>query len=208
MLYQDINSDELLNLRLKKAIGTTETYKFLSDLVSKLPVVTIIIEKYTEQLDEAVSALAHPQIRVVEFQTFVREGVGLNVHAHLFEPLFKPPLEMPITEEASEILPASVILITVKPAHIKYEYLPILQKYRSLFPGFKMPFSLETDIGMIVTGVYSGYPAKWRLGDMNSDASFYKGLDKWFEAHSQLKPGDELIIEAIEPMKRYRLKIA
>jgi hypothetical protein len=90
-LYQEIDSDEFLRLRLRKAIGATETYKFLADLVSKSPVVTIIIEKHTEQLDEAISALAHPQIKIVEFQTFTREGVGLNVHVHLFEPLCKPP---------------------------------------------------------------------------------------------------------------------
>jgi len=89
-LFQQIDGNEFLRLRLKEAIGTTESYKFLADLLSNLPVVTIIIEKHTEQLDEAVSALAHPQIRVVEFQTFAREGVGLSVHAHLFEPLYKP----------------------------------------------------------------------------------------------------------------------
>lgn len=89
-LYREIDSDDFLKLRLRKAIGAAETYKFLSDLISKPPVVTIIIEKRTEQLYEALSALAHPQIKVVEFQIFTREGVGLGVHAHLFEPLYKP----------------------------------------------------------------------------------------------------------------------
>ena len=97
-LYQEIGSDEFLKLRLKKAIGTTETYKFLSDLISKPPLVTIIIEKHTEQLDEAVSAIAHSQIKVVELQTFTREGVGLSVHAHLFEPLYK--VREPLTVES------------------------------------------------------------------------------------------------------------
>lgn len=68
----------------------TETYKFLSDLLSKSPVVTIIIEKRTEQLDEATGALAHSQIKVVQLETFAREDVGLPVHAHLFEPLYEP----------------------------------------------------------------------------------------------------------------------
>ncbi|MCD6391503.1 MAG: DUF2924 domain-containing protein [Dehalococcoidia bacterium] len=89
-LYREIDSDDFLKLRLRKAMRTTETYKFLSDLISEPPVVTIIIEKCTEQLHEALSALAHPRIKVVEFQTFTREGVGLDVHAHLFEPLYKP----------------------------------------------------------------------------------------------------------------------
>ncbi|GAH80906.1 unnamed protein product, partial [marine sediment metagenome] len=50
VLYREINGDEFLKLHLKKGIGTTEIYKFLADLLSKLPVVTIIIEKHTEQL--------------------------------------------------------------------------------------------------------------------------------------------------------------
>ena len=91
-LYQEINSDEFLKLRLKKAIGATDTHKFLSDLISKPPVVTIVIEKHTEQLDEALNMLAYPpqNKKVVELQTFTREDVDLRVHAHLFEPLYKP----------------------------------------------------------------------------------------------------------------------
>jgi hypothetical protein len=88
-LFTEINSDEFDRLHLEKAIETAETYKFLSDLLSKSPVVTIIIEKRTEQLDEATGALAHSQIKVVQLQTFAREYVDLPVHAHLFEPLHK-----------------------------------------------------------------------------------------------------------------------
>ena len=88
-LYQEISSDDFRKLRLKNAIGTAETYKFVSDILSKPPTVTIIIEKHTEQLDEAISALAHSQIKVVELQTFARADVGLGVHAHMFEPLYK-----------------------------------------------------------------------------------------------------------------------
>jgi len=91
-LYQEIDSDEGLKLRFKRASGTTETYKFLSDLMSKSPVVTVIIEKHTEKLDEALAMVPYPpqNKKVVEFRTFAREGVGLDVHAHLFEPLYQP----------------------------------------------------------------------------------------------------------------------
>jgi len=204
-LYQEIGSDEFLKLRLKKAIGTTETYKFLSDLLSKSPVVTIIIEKHTEQLEEAIGALAHSQIKIVEFQTFTREGVGLSVHAHLFEPLYKVPSEEVVTKLPKE-LPLSELSISVQPAHIEHEYLPIFQKYRDLFPGFREPFELETDIGVIETSVYGMHPKNWREGDMNSNAEFHKGLGKWFRAHPELKPGNNLVIQVIELMKRYRLK--
>jgi len=85
----EINRDDFLKLRLRKAIEPTEIYRFLADLISKQPTLTIIIERDTEELREALNTLRYPQIKVVEFQTFTREGVGLAVHAHLFEPLYK-----------------------------------------------------------------------------------------------------------------------
>lgn len=87
-IYEEINKDDFLKSKVKRAIGSTETYKFLSDLISRTPVATIIIEKHTEGLDEALDALAHPQKNIIEFQTFVREGADLSIHAHLFEPLY------------------------------------------------------------------------------------------------------------------------
>ena len=64
---------------------------------------TIIIEKDTEESGEALNALRYPQIEVVEFQTFTREGVGLAIHAHLFEPLYQPlPKKIIITEAAKQ----------------------------------------------------------------------------------------------------------
>jgi len=87
---EEISRDGFLKLRLRKAIEPTEIYRFLVDLISKPPVLTIIIEKDTEELREALNTLRYPQIKVVEFQTFVREGVGLSVHAHLFEPIYTP----------------------------------------------------------------------------------------------------------------------
>ena len=90
-IYNEVTKDGYLKLKVEEAIKPTEIYKFLSDLISKSPVLTIIIEKNTEGLREAISTLAYPQeIKVVEFQTFVRERVGLQVHAHLFEPLYQP----------------------------------------------------------------------------------------------------------------------
>jgi len=90
-IYAEINGDDFLQLKVKKASEPTEIYKFLSDLISKPPILTIIIEKDTEGLREAISTLAHTEIKVVEFKTFTREGVGLAIHAHLFEPVFQAP---------------------------------------------------------------------------------------------------------------------
>jgi hypothetical protein len=207
-LFHEIDSDEFLRLRLRKAIGATETYKFLADLVSKSPVVIIIIEKHTGQLDEAIEALRHPQIKIVEFQTFTREGVGLGVHAHLFEPLYEAPLKKQATVEPAKISPEGELSIIVKPAYLKYKYIPIFRECRSWFPGFKVPFGLETDRGTFQVDITDAYPSRWQQGDMNSTAEM-RGLGKWFQEHrGDLKLGDNLVIEVIEPMKRYRLKIA
>jgi hypothetical protein len=93
VIYNDIYSDEFRKLRVRKAIGTTDTHKFLADLISGPAMLTIIIEKHTEEVDEALSMLAYPpqNKEVIEFQTFTRASVGLNVHAHLFQPLHKSP---------------------------------------------------------------------------------------------------------------------
>jgi len=77
-------------------------------------------------------------------------------------------------------------------------YIPAAEKYS--FPVSKTTLELETDdIGQIECG-FGTAPA--------SGAWLQKGLSDWFKAHPELKPGDKLIIEVIEPMKRYRLKIA
>ena len=100
------------------------------------------------------------------------------------------------------------ILITVQPAYLK-GYIHIPQKHRSKFPGFKVPFELETNIGIFQVCIEdANLPADRPRGSMQSKNPEIRRLRKWFKAHPELKPRDKLIIECIEPMKRYRLKIA
>ena len=105
---EQIRRDDFFTLRLRKAIEPVEIHKFLTELVSKQPIITIIIEKDTEALREALNILRYPQIEVVEFQTFTREGMGLGVHTHLFEPLTQP-LTKPIVVSGTskEQIPAT-----------------------------------------------------------------------------------------------------
>ncbi len=205
-LYNEIDSDEFRRLELKKAIGTTETYKFLADLVSRLPVVTIIIEKHTEQLDEAISALAHSQIKVVELQTFAREGVGLGVHAHLFEPLYRVIPPPPEGGKSGPHPPKQLEIAVRNPTFLKFHLFDIPRGGRRFFPGFKVPFKLETDIGEIETYVTSGR-ADTQVGDPDGGKYIQPNLVKWYRQHPTIKVGDKVIFEVIEPMKRYRLKI-
>jgi len=88
-VYSEVVKSDLDALKLRKSIQPIETYKFLLDIISKPPILTIIIEEETPELKEALKILNYPQIEVVEFKTFAREGVGLGVHAYLFEPVFQ-----------------------------------------------------------------------------------------------------------------------
>lgn len=107
---EEITKDDFLKVKLRKAVEPVEIHRFLTDLVSKQPIITIIIEKATEELREALNILRYPQIEVVEFQTFTREGVGLDVHVHLFEPVHSilpsplpatPPPTPPVKKEGA-----------------------------------------------------------------------------------------------------------
>jgi len=217
--YTEITRDgflrELLQLKVKQAIRAEEIYKFLADIISKPPVLTIIIEKDTQGLREILSTLAHPEIKVVEFQTFVRERVGLEVHAHLFEPLYK------ITEKKSERVSETSETITriqreesgvpeikvkITPASIKYGYIPFPKRNRLLFPGYDEPFTLVTDIGEITPHV-TGARVGTQVGDLNAGNRIGKNLKPWYKKHRELQTGDEIIIKTIEPMKKYRLEI-
>ncbi len=108
IIYGLIDDDDYLKLKVKKSIGPSETYRFLSELVSKPPELTVVIEQRTETLDEALSCLANLRFHVVEFQTFARQGVGLPVHTHLFEPLYTvipPKPSLPAQIPPQKVIP-------------------------------------------------------------------------------------------------------
>ena len=95
-IYHYIQETKQRKAEVEEAIGTGEIYKLVTDVVSKSPVLTIIIEKRTRGLDEALDLLRYSPIKIVEFQTYRRVGAEA-VHAHLFEPVLQPitPLTPP-----------------------------------------------------------------------------------------------------------------
>lgn len=103
-MYSEIKSDAFKQALVQKQIGAREIHEFLSGLISSLPILVIVIEEKTKELEEVCSSLPL-KTKVVEIKTFEREGVGLGVHAHLFEPLWKPILvkEPPVGEVAPEV---------------------------------------------------------------------------------------------------------
>jgi hypothetical protein len=98
-INQWIKSDNIRTLEFKRRSQCEDVHEFLSDLIKKGPVLTIIIEKNTEKLKEAIQIFEERyKTEIVEFRTFRREGAEA-VHAHLFEPLFRTT----ITETTTEV---------------------------------------------------------------------------------------------------------
>lgn len=95
-------------------------------------------------------------------------------------------------------------IVTIAPSCLKYYYMNIA-RYRQLFPGYKVPFTLETDKGEFVTHV-SGAPKGSSYGDPKR-GSFFSGIKRWYLEHPELRVGSKVLIEVIEPLKRYRLSI-
>lgn len=88
----------------------------------------------------------------------------------------------------------------------KYSLIPLPKGLRHLFPGFKVEFEMETDVGLVYTKVTSG-PGGTKYGDPVAGAYIQGGLKRWYDSHQELKNGSILIISIIEPKKRYSLSI-
>lgn len=75
---------------------------------------------------------------------------------------------------------------------------------RRFFPGYKVPFTLETDLGEIETWIASGTQYS-KVGDPDEGKYFSKGVKPWVRHHSnEIQVGTTIIIEKSSPT-RYRL---
>ena len=86
IVYHYIHDNKGRKAEFEDAIGSGEIYKYLSELINKPPILVIIIEKRTQELDEAIDLLRYALIEIVEFQTFVSEE-NISHHAHFFKPM-------------------------------------------------------------------------------------------------------------------------
>ncbi|MBI4285924.1 MAG: hypothetical protein HY670_08535 [Chloroflexi bacterium] len=193
-IEDEISQDEILRLRIEKAIRPKSIHRFLSDCFSDAqPVINIVIDKSSPQLEEALNQINSPH-KVIEFQTFKRVGAEA-VHAHLFEPVFSivipppPPPPPPPNGDSVETKLSS--------DSIRARYILIPAPRRALFPKSEVDFELQAEgVGSIQTRLSRPYPS-----------TSLQRIGPWFKAHPGLKPGDKVKITVIEPMKRYRLEI-
>ena len=82
-LDKEIRSQLVTQHSVKEKFG--EVYRFVSDLVYRSPTVLIIIDEKIKDLDDVIASIP-AETKILEFRTFEKEGVGLAVRAHLFEP--------------------------------------------------------------------------------------------------------------------------
>jgi hypothetical protein len=195
-----------------------ELHKFLTDMIfSRPPTVVIIIDKLLPELEDAVGDLPF-ESKTVQFQTYVREDAE-NVRAHLFEPIYaeaetqettigKPSDkgEKPLST-IGEAKTGSVLEIEQRTeSERKYAYFHLPKSNRRFFPGYKVDFILETDIGDIKTRVTSA-KGETQRGDLDAGATVQGGLKQWYNKHPEVTLGRKLRFECIEPYKRYELVV-
>ncbi len=88
----------------------------------------------------------------------------------------------------------------------KYVYIPLPKDKRHFFPGFKVSFELITDVETVTAHVTSEpHGASMDVGNPYAGTHIRGKLGPWYARHPELKAGDRLRVEALEPGKRYKL---
>ncbi|HID18018.1 TPA: hypothetical protein EYP27_00580 [Candidatus Bathyarchaeota archaeon] len=85
----------MLEARFKRASSSGEIYRTLTDVIATNPTYVIVIDKKTGELEEALKVLSRELVKIIEFKTYEREGIGLAVHAHLFDVIAKEAVKPP-----------------------------------------------------------------------------------------------------------------
>jgi len=88
----------------------------------------------------------------------------------------------------------------------RWALIPIPKGFRGFFPGYKVPFQMDTDAGPFTTHVTSA-PKGTPRGDPDKGAYIQGGLRPWYDKHRELRDGARLRIESLEPGRRYKLSI-
>jgi len=140
---------------------------------------------------------------------------NLSLHITSVRPVFRNEILMEIQLEGTYSIPhfsktqfnlgkQDEILIKLPNSFRDYPLIPIPKKHRRLFPGYKIPFILETDIGEIETHITSA-PEGVAIGDPEAGTYIRAGIPNWANAHPELTGGDYIKLTVLEPGKRYRL---
>ncbi|HEY9204883.1 MAG TPA: type II/IV secretion system ATPase subunit [Candidatus Methanoperedens sp.] len=83
----------------------------------------------------------------------------------------------------------------------------ITKKNRYFFPGYKVPFNIESDKGLLNVEINSAKKGT-TVGDPAAGKYLQGGdLETWFDGHPELRPHDRVIFEVVEPCKKYKMYV-
>ncbi|MFC2000059.1 hypothetical protein ACFLXE_04805 [Chloroflexota bacterium] len=101
-----------------------------------------------------------------------------------------------------------VLDITLKDLHTPrtWSLIPFPKSKRSFFPGYKVWFRLETDVGLVETRVTSA-PKGTPIEDPTAGTYIQGNLKPWYEYHRELSSGHKLRFERLDGELHYRLSI-
>lgn len=132
-LYDEINKNKVLRAYTEEKVKG-DIHHWLSKLISQSPKMVVVIEEKTGKVVEACKILMKNfETYIIEFKTFMREDAP-KVHAHLFEPLYKPEVkkvaeilevqrkELPIIsrEELASLKDGMVVICPSKPEGVNF----------------------------------------------------------------------------------------
>ena len=150
------------------------------------PVIRIDDEVHTALQEEAIKR----RIVFKNENAVLREMFNLDCY---------PMLKRPAVESVKVRLTAG---------DLTYKLFKVLKEHRLFFPGYKVPFQLDTDSGTVTTWVTSASKGT-AVGDSLAGGYLMAELKPWFNTHlDELGDGAYVLFEAVEPGKKYRLSIA
>ena len=227
-LLEDKNIEILKNMLSRDSLVNKKVKDFIIEREKEILEAYLKIEKIKESYakkrkeletkrEKLLKQIADIQSEITEISKQEKESIQeIMKSAGIFYPVDTEYTEEEITpSERQEMRTRNIFAKTTNRIEIilhnlhtpkRYALIPIPKEYRRFFPGYKVPFALETDIGEIRTKVTSA-PRDTEYGDPDAGNYIQGGLKPWYNKHKDLKEGDKLIIEVIEPKKRYRLYV-
>jgi hypothetical protein len=203
--------ENILNKSVKKFIEHREIE--ITEANNKIESVKTAVQK---EIDKTQSQIRELSLKIEtlkeeekEKMRLIREKHRINeeteVKAKRIEPL--EMLNYRARNVFSKISDKGIEITLNASAYIKSRVLPCSAEFRHLFPGYKVKFELETDIGKIMAHVTSESKSKEaKYGDA-ARGRYIAGVRKWYDSHPELKRGSVLVLSVIEPQKKYSLSI-
>jgi len=107
-------------------------------------------------------------------------------------------------DKNEEVREVKEIEIT-QPSFRQYARIPFKRGDRSFFPGYKVEFTLKTDVGDLKCKVSSGREDT-EVGDSELGKNITGDIGKFYDAHPELKVGDFLVFRKLDELI-YEVKI-